>query len=141
VMLRGVCERLLQLERDQMERADEAGRNGWASSSMSVSVDGAASIDSPSAPKERWEHPHVAPAGGRMARVRLQTPGRTRCRPCCAGLPGGMLTRGAALRACRRSFDRDGEEAGFEDAEDALQRLVEREEAEQEVEEVRRGSL
>lgn len=36
----------------------------------------------------------------------------------------------------RRSFDRDGEE-GFDDAEDALQRLVEREEAEQEVEEVR----
>ena len=38
---------------------------------------------------------------------------------------------------CRRSYDRDGEDAGFEDAEDALQRLVEREEAEQEVEEVR----
>jgi hypothetical protein len=37
-----------QLERDQMERADEASRN-----SMAASVDGAASIDVASPPKER----------------------------------------------------------------------------------------
>lgn len=37
----------------------------------------------------------------------------------------------------RRSYDRDGEEGSFEGAEDALARLVEREEAEREAEEVR----
>ncbi len=36
----------------------------------------------------------------------------------------------------RRSYDRDGEEGSFEGAEDALARLVEREEAEREAEEV-----
>lgn len=40
-----------QLERDQMERADEASRNAWLS--PAASVDGATSIDVASPPKER----------------------------------------------------------------------------------------
>ena len=41
---------MTQLERDQMERADEASR---LSSSVAASVDGAASVDVASPPKER----------------------------------------------------------------------------------------
>lgn len=37
---------------------------------------------------------------------------------------------------CRRSYDQEDEEGTFDNAEDALARLVEREEAEREAEEV-----